>query len=93
MTDPNRKKRTGKKAPWPKGQRRNDPHPPAGFESLEAFWFALDGQLQRWGAKTELAEYLNVHRKTLQFWLSRTKIPQQSTVNRIGRWLKKNVKH
>lgn len=91
MTDPNRAKRVGELAPWPKGNRRNDPRPPKPYATMREFWASLEVELGHLGAKGELAEYLGVHRKLLWDWTSGRKVPSQEYVTAMGRWLRKKL--
>lgn len=89
MTDPNRSKRTGPTAPWPKGKRRNNPSPPREYATMDEFFIALNVELSRVGSQGELAEYLGVHHSSVQAWASGRKMPCQARVNQIARWLRK----
>jgi hypothetical protein len=88
MTDPNRSKRVGSLAPWPKGKPRNDPKPPKPYATMEEFWSVLSVELSRFGAKKELADYLGVQGKSLYAWITHLKTPNQQRVNEMGRWLR-----
>jgi hypothetical protein len=91
MTDPNRAKRVGSLAPWPKGKPRNNPKPPKPWTTMDEFWQVLGVELSRFGARQKLAEYLAVNRKSLDNWVHRVKTPNQERVNQMGRWLRKQI--
>ena len=89
MTDPNRKLRTGDKAPWPKGKRRNNPRVPKGYRDLRHF---LDDTMDFTDediTKTALAKHLGVRRGTLNEWLHGGCNPPQVAVDRIFKLMRK----
>jgi hypothetical protein len=59
---------------------------------MDEFWSVLAVELDRHGAKTQLAEYLGCHAKLLYDWRTGRKVPGQETVTAMGRWLRSQLK-
>jgi transcriptional regulator with XRE-family HTH domain len=92
MTDPNRAKRVGKNAPWPKGKPRREPDPRwnklrkkanEALETVDRNYAA--GTNYRSGAY--IAELCGVNRGTVSRWLAGTSYPPKEAIDVIEKWL------
>jgi hypothetical protein len=93
MTDPNRAKRTGAKAPWPKGKPRNPVD--ARWKRLRARCVKALASVDRSGEAGSnvrsgafLASLCGVTPSTVCKWLNGARNPPASAVDVVETWLK-----
>ena len=94
MTDPNRAKRTGEKAPWPKGKPRNPIDPR--WESLRVRvvdLLELKGERGLYcGTCTaaHIAELCGCTASNVSKWLKGKRNPPKSAITTMAKWAREN---
>lgn len=87
--NPDRAKQVGKRAPWPKGRRRNASVRVRGYATIPHMLRAVDEAARaEFGGLAELARHLGVHHSTLAAWLSGRKWPSQERADQLVTWLR-----
>jgi len=61
---------------------------PEGYRSVEHFLDDVREYVGRYGLTMDLARYLRVNESSVRRWIKREKIPLQSTLDAIGRWMR-----